>query len=85
MKIGIPYKLSAHEQKARFMMESDVTRDGRFSYRQIFFLPIFQMANTRLGFLKQISWVYGGEPNFSKQRVPTFITVVEVRTYIYCV
>ena len=66
------------------VMESDVTKDGRFSYRQIFFYlsdgqypPGFSKAD------KQISWVYEGEPNFSKKKVPTFITVVEVRTYIY--
>ena len=49
-----------------------MTKDGWFSYRQIF---------SYLGFLKQISWLYERDPNFSKQKFPTFITVVEMRMF----
>ena len=61
-----------------------MTKDGRFSYRQIFsylsdgqYPPAwFFRADKSVGFTKE-SQIF--------RNVPTFITVVEVRRYKYCV
>ena len=60
-----------------------MTKDGRFTYRQIFsylsdgqYPPRFSKAD-KLALRKRAK--------FLEQKVLTFITVVEVRTYIFCV